>query len=294
MARWGSGRPRRWALRRVAERLHPDGLAALLRPASTERDRRVRLAADGKSARGSRTRTRTAARLLAVIDQDDQVIAQLRIPDKTNEVPCLREVLGLLDIEGAWVSADALHTQRETARFLVEDKKAHYLLTVKLNQPALYARCRRLPWEKATAKYCGRTEGHGRKVLTVSHLDFLYARQVARVIRHRTDKTTGKRTRETVYVITDPPSHQAKPQDISLALRGHWHTKNKIHYVPDTLWDEDRSRNRTGHGPENMATLRNTTPNRLRTTDATNMAEAVRDRPYEPFTAPLDLLGIPR
>lgn len=228
-------------VRRVVERLHPDGLAVLLRPAGAERDRPVRLAADGKSARGSRTRTRTAAHLLAVIDQDDQVIAQLRVPDKSNEVPWLRELPGPLDIEGAWVSADALHTQRETARFLVQDKKAHYLLTVKLNQPTLYARCHHLPWEKA-----------------------------------------------------DLSSRQANPQDIALALRGHWHIENKIHYVRDSLWDEDRSQIRTGHGPENMATLRNTALNRLRATEATNMTEAVRDLSYEPFTAPLDLLGIPR
>ncbi|MCX5233406.1 hypothetical protein OHA35_45010 [Streptomyces sp. NBC_00233] len=76
-----------------------------------------------------------AAHILAVIDQDDQVIAQLRVPDKTGEVPCLRELLGPLSIEGTWVSADALHTQREAAWFLVEDKKSHYLLTVRLNQP---------------------------------------------------------------------------------------------------------------------------------------------------------------
>ncbi|MER7820191.1 ISAs1 family transposase, partial [Streptomyces sp. NPDC096153] len=113
-------------VRRVIEALHPDGLSALLKPVAEPSAGPRRLAADGKSARGSRTRTRTAAHLLAVIDQDDQVIAQLRIPDKTNEIPCLREILGPLDIEGAWVSADALHTQTETARFLVEDKKAHY------------------------------------------------------------------------------------------------------------------------------------------------------------------------
>ncbi|MGW2207433.1 hypothetical protein [Streptomyces sp. NPDC001774] len=62
----------------------------------------------------------------------------------------------------------------------------------------------------------------------------------------------------------------------------------------DTLWDEDRSQIRTGHGPENMATLRNTTLNRLRATGVTNMTEAVRDLSCQPFTAPLDLLGIPR
>ncbi|MEU4266330.1 ISAs1 family transposase [Streptomyces argenteolus] len=286
-------------LRRIIERLRPDGLAALLRPAAgPEQERPTRLAADGKAARGSRTRTRSAAHLLAVIDQDDQVIAQLRIPDKTNEIPCLREVLGALDIEGAWVSVDALHTQTETARFLVEDKEAHYLLTVKLNQPTLYTSCRHLPWHKATAKYYDRTEGHGRKetrvvqVLTVSHLDFPHARQVARITRHRT--ATYKRTRETVYVITDLPARQAKPQDIALGLRHHWHIENKIHYVRDVLWDEDRSQIHTGHGPENMATLRNVTLNRLRATGATNMTEAVRDLSYEPFAAPLDLLDIPR
>jgi len=287
-------------LRRIIERLHPDGLAALLRPAGGASSRPTRLAADGKSARGSRTRTRTEAHLLAVIDQDDQVIAQLRIPDKTNEIPCLRDVLGELDIEGAWVSADALHTQTETARFLVEDKKAHFLLTVKLNQPTLYDSCRSLPWKKATTKHYDRTEGHGRKetrvvqVLSVSHLDFPHVRQVARVTRHRTDTATGKRTRETVYVITDLPSQQAEPRDIALGLRDHWKIENKIHYIRDVLWDEDRSQIHTGHGPENMATLRNAILNRLRATGTTNITEAVRDLSYEPFTAPLDLLAIAR
>lgn len=287
-------------VRRVLVRLHPKGLAALMRPAVKPEPHHgpVRVSVDGKSVRGSRTRTRTAAHLLAVIDQDDQVLAQLRLPHKTNEVPCLREVLGPLCIEGAWVSADALHTQTATARFLVESKRAHYLLTVKLNQPATYARCRRLPWEKATVKYYDRTEGHGRKetrvvqVLSVFHLGFPHARQVARVTRHRTVKASGKRTRETVYVITDLSARQAKPGDIALALRGHWHIENKIHYVRDVLWDEDRSQIRTGHGPENMATLRNTALNRLRTQGAQNMTEAVRDLSYQPFTAPLDLYAI--
>ncbi|MFE9934649.1 transposase family protein [Streptomyces sp. NPDC005533] len=53
-------------VRRIIEQLHPDGLSGLLRPVDAERAGPTRLAADGKSARGSRTRTRTAARLLAV------------------------------------------------------------------------------------------------------------------------------------------------------------------------------------------------------------------------------------
>ncbi|MGW8358310.1 ISAs1 family transposase [Streptomyces wedmorensis] len=287
-------------VRRVVEMLNPAGLAALLRPVGEPVTALRRLAADGKSVRGSRTRHRQAAHLLAVIDQDDRLVAQLRVPDRTNEIPCLRELLEGLDITGAVVTADALHTQVETACFLVEQKKAHFVLTVKANQPTLHANCRALPWKQATVKYYDRSRGHGRtetrvvQVLSVSHFAFPHVRQVARITRPRTETATGKRTRETVYVITDLPSSRAKPSDLAQAVRGHWGIENKIHYVRDTLWDEDRSQVRTGHGPENMATLRNTALNHLRADGATNIAAAVRDLSYEPFTKPLDLLGIPR
>jgi predicted transposase YbfD/YdcC len=291
--------PTKHTVRRIIEKITPRGLQGLLSPASEPVRRPRQLAADGKSARGSRTRDRQAAHLLAVLDDAGQVLAQLRVPDKTNEIPCLRKLLGPLDITGTVVTADALHTQTETARFLVEEKQAHYVLTVKANQPTLYANCRALPWEKATAKHYDRSRGHGRtetrviQVLTVSHFAFPHVRQVARVTRHRTDRATGKRTRETVYVITDLPSSQARPEDLAQAVRGHWGIENKVHYVRDTVWDEDRSRVRTGHGPENMATLRNTALNLLRAEGATSIAEAVRDLSYQPFTKPLDLLGIP-
>ena len=66
-------------------------------------------------------------------------MAQPEIPAKTNEIAQIKPLLHPLDLTGQVVSADALHTQREIARFLVEDKQAHNLLTVKHNQPTLYA-----------------------------------------------------------------------------------------------------------------------------------------------------------
>ncbi|MBU2788059.1 transposase, partial [Acidithiobacillus sp. VAN18-1] len=70
------------------------------------------------------------------------------IAQKTNEIPELRNLLKDIDIQGKVVTADALHTQRETARFLVEDKKAEYLFTaVKGNQRKLRNRLICLPWE---------------------------------------------------------------------------------------------------------------------------------------------------
>ncbi|MFE9633380.1 transposase [Streptomyces sp. NPDC006463] len=67
-----------------------------------------------------------------------RTMAQLRVPDKTNEITCFAALLEPFDLAGVVVTADALHTQRAHARFLVDEKQAHYLLTVKANQPALH------------------------------------------------------------------------------------------------------------------------------------------------------------
>jgi len=65
------------------------------------------------------------------------VVAQAAVPADTNEIPGLPRLLAPLPLAGAVVTADALHTQSETARFLVEEKGADYVLTVKDNQPTL-------------------------------------------------------------------------------------------------------------------------------------------------------------
>ena len=67
----------------------------------------------------------------------DSVVAQVAVGEKTNEIPCVKPLLGDMNIEGAVITADALHTQKESARFIVEDKKADYVFTVKENQPTL-------------------------------------------------------------------------------------------------------------------------------------------------------------
>jgi len=104
------------------------------------------LAIDGKTLRGSADGDGKARHLLAALMHHEAVvIAQIAVPDKTNEIPCAKELLAPLDLTGAVVTADALHTQRETARYIVEDKEADYLFTVKENQPTLYWDLARLP-----------------------------------------------------------------------------------------------------------------------------------------------------
>jgi hypothetical protein len=104
------------------------------------------LAIDGKTLCGSADGDAKPVHLLAALLHHEAVVtAQMAVPDKTNEIPCAKALLAPLDLTGTVVTADALHTQRETARYLVEDKGADYLFTVKENQPTLYWDLARLP-----------------------------------------------------------------------------------------------------------------------------------------------------
>lgn len=104
------------------------------------------VAVDGKSLRRAVREDGSRVHLLSAFLQDQGVtVAQREIPAKTNEIPEIKPLLAPLALNGRVVTADALHTQRETARFLVEDKHAHYLLTVKQNQPTLYADLQAVP-----------------------------------------------------------------------------------------------------------------------------------------------------
>ncbi len=96
------------------------------------------VAVDGKTLRGSRDADSPPVHLLsALLNPQGVVLAQTRVPAKTNEIPCLQPLLEPLPLDGAVVTADALHTQRDTARFLVEDKHADYLFLVKDNNSQL-------------------------------------------------------------------------------------------------------------------------------------------------------------
>ncbi len=135
--------------RRVLQRIDPEPLEhALGAWFQASAPRHEALAVDGKTLKGARRADRSQVHLLSALLHDQgAVIAQRPVGEKTNEIPELRNLLQDLDIAGRVVTADALHTQHKTARFLVEDKKAHYLLTVKENQPTLLNDLRDLDWE---------------------------------------------------------------------------------------------------------------------------------------------------
>jgi predicted transposase YbfD/YdcC len=81
--------------------------------------------------------------------------------------------------------------------------------------------------------------------------------QVAQLTRVVIINKTGKTTTEVVYLITTLSATQASPLRLLALVRRHWGIENRSHYVRDVTFQEDRSRLRTGHAPQIMATFRN-------------------------------------
>ena len=139
---------------------------------------------------------------------------------KTNEIPALRALLEPLNIKGKVVTVDALHTQKKTANYLVDDKEAHYLFTVKDNQPTLRADIAALQLDKGAAQHETVDKGHGRvesRKIWVStelndYLDFPHVGQVFCINRHVFDCKKQSEREETVYGITDLTPDEASPK----------------------------------------------------------------------------------
>lgn len=137
-------------LRRVLQSLDPDlfdrTIGAWLLSPVVLKSRAI--AIDGKTLRGSRDGDKKAVHLLsALLHEEKVVVAQRSVGEKTNEIPELKKLLDPLNIEGAVVTVDALHTQEETARYLVREKKADFVMTVKDNQEKLKQELSRLEYE---------------------------------------------------------------------------------------------------------------------------------------------------
>lgn len=141
-------------------------LAARCSPSSPSaqppQPRRV-IALDGKSARGARSAGGRAVHLLAAYDTaSGEVLGQSVVDGKTNEISAFGPLLDRIDITGAIITADALHTQRGHVHYLT-GRDAHYLLTVKANQPTLLRQLKALPWNDVPVADTTVDKAHGRR-----------------------------------------------------------------------------------------------------------------------------------
>jgi predicted transposase YbfD/YdcC len=201
------------------------------------------IAIDGKSARGARGPKGRAVHLLAAFDQaNGLVLGQGVVDGKTNEITAFAPLLDRIDITGAIITADALHTQHRHADYLI-GRGAHYVLTVKRNQPSLHRQLRALPWAQTPAVDVTRDKGHGRvesrtlKLAAVTAgIGFPQARLAIQLIRRRRTLTNHKWHTETVYALTDLPCNQIRADQITETIRGHWGMENRLHWIRDVVF----------------------------------------------------------
>ena len=153
-----------------------------------------------------------------------------------------------------------------TARLIVNGG-GDYVMPIKANRQALLDDVRILDWSAAPARTAV-NKGHGRLeqrtcavvLLGPAHrhvAELPGRRQAFRIVRRRTVVKADKTTEETVHGLTSLPPQRAGPSEILALNRGHWEIENRLHYVRDLSFDEDRSRIRKGKLPRNLACLSN-------------------------------------
>ena len=240
------------------------------------------VAVDGKTSRGARRGDGTRVHLLGVAEHGGRLLDHVEVDAKHNETSHFTELLGSLDLDGAVVTFDALHTVRANLDWLVSQKNAQYIAVVKHNQPLLHAQVRALPWRQVPAGSVTRGRGHGRaetrtlKAAHVGGLDFPHARQAVKITRWRQEIAAGRVSRETVYAVTSLTSADATAGDLARLVREQWSIEAH-HHIRDLTFREDSSASRTGSGPANLATIRAAVTAALKDAGYLHIPEGRRD-----------------
>ena len=228
----------------------------------------IPVAIDGKSARSAKRSTATGCLhvVTAWAAENRLVLGTASVADGSNEIAAIPELLRVLDLAGAIVTIDAAGCQVENAR-VIREKKGHYLLTVKDNQPTLRAAVEAVFDRACEADFVGvRTDGHEevddghgrheeRYVTVVYEPTGLPADwpDVAVVLVNREREVGGERTTTSHYYIS---SHAGTAAEFARWVRGHWDIENGLHWVLDVVFREDRSRVRRRGPPAQPAMIR--------------------------------------
>jgi predicted transposase YbfD/YdcC len=275
------------------------------------------IAFDGKAIRGAVGADGKIPYLLAAATHTGcTVIAERAIGPKTNEVPETYPMLAALAATGEGVggcvfTADAGHTVRAHATFIVTELLAHYVMTVKGNTPKLFAALDAIDWAQIPIAHTStdnrrkRDETRTIQVTDVPEgVDFPYAAQVFLIervaVRTVYKKVKGSRGRKKTTVrhavsilgITSLSAREASGEHLATYVRSHWAIENKIHWVRDVTFREDASKVRTDSRPRIMVTLRNLVIGLIRQAGHTRIAATIRRIKNNPHLI-YALMGLP-
>lgn len=213
------------------------------------------------------------------------VLGQIQVPDKTNEITAVPQLLRALELSGCIVTLDAMGCQKEIAREIIE-ADAGYVLALKGNQGQCHqeiknflddavarhherapARKNKMPLahKETVEKDHGRMET--RRYWQSGDLDWFADRKEWEGLRSvgvvESVRQVGEQapTVERRYYLS---SLEVDVEKFARAVRGHWSVENSLHWVLDVQCGEDRSRARAGHAAANLATLRRLALNLLK------------------------------
>ena len=226
---------------------------------------RAPVAMDGKDVRGASKQTEKGRRMMvaAVEHGSGLILGQVEVDSKSNEIPAVRELSNGLDLAGRTVTVDAMHAQHDTARCLLKGHADYVVSAVKDNQETILDDLRAIdwsdaPWHETVDKGHGRIERRRCTAVDLTgdawdgYADLYARRQAIRIERERELVKDGTRSIEVTYCLTS-----LGPEQLLALVRNHWHIENRLHYVRDFTYDEDRCRAYVRHLPHNLACLTN-------------------------------------
>lgn len=201
-------------------------------------------AIDGKTVRGAGVHGQRV-HLVGLVRHSGEVLAQVAVADKANEIVAAPALLAGRDLTGTVTTMDALLTQRTFAASICQ-QGGHYLMVVKDNQPELAAAIATLfaepPWlvterRAEYATYRTVDKGHGRvevRRLEASPslnawLDWPDVGQVLRRTCRRVHQRTGQIQEAVMLGITSVPFHPHTVRQLEGYWRGHWSIENRVH-----------------------------------------------------------------
>lgn len=251
-----------------------------IKPASTELKT---IAIDGKSMRRTFKHNWDKSCMTHIVSafatHNSLLFSQIKTDKKSNEITAIPKILEFLDVAGAIITIDAMGCQKEIAQKII-DKKADYILALKDNHPELSSQVKstldeaiKLKFADMPYSYHEQTNaGHGRiemrQTWITTDIGWLGERAkqwsglAALIVIKSTRTLNGKTTENHRYYISSKADMTA--EQAALAIRNHWKIENQLHWVLDVVFDEDRSRNRNGHGAENFSRLERIALNLLR------------------------------
>lgn len=241
------------------------------------------IAIDGKQLRGSHDIGigKNAIYMVSAWATENQlVLGQRKVDDKSNEITAIPKLLKLLEVKGCIVMVDAIGTQTKIAKTIIE-QGGDYVLAVKENQGHLYEDIHELFADNQQFNYEGIPHSyaktvnkeHGRieirQCWTISDPEYLAnIRDLKRwegiqtLVMILSERRIGDESEvQDRYFISSLKSNAEK---ILRAKRSYWGIENRLHWVLDIAFNEDRSRVRKDNAPQNFAVLRHMALNLLK------------------------------